>query len=109
MEFTKKLDMLPNALLAYKILLTIPVTVASAERSFSKIEVLSTEYNESKEAQQVIHVELVDRSLSPHIVTVYVMNKNRREDELTGLTRFQTPGSSRGLWGPCAMHTKEAL
>ncbi|PWA39481.1 hypothetical protein CTI12_AA569800 [Artemisia annua] len=36
MEFTKKMDMFPNSLLAYKILLTIPVTVASAERSFSK-------------------------------------------------------------------------
>ncbi|PWA38732.1 hypothetical protein CTI12_AA578690 [Artemisia annua] len=34
MEFTKKMDMFPNVLLAYKILLTLPVTVASAERSF---------------------------------------------------------------------------
>ncbi|PWA89617.1 hypothetical protein CTI12_AA109950 [Artemisia annua] len=42
MEFTKKTDMFPNVLLAYKILLTIPITVASAERSFSKLEILKS-------------------------------------------------------------------
>ena len=42
MEFTKKMDMFPNVLLAYKILLTIPVTVASAERSFSKLKILKS-------------------------------------------------------------------
>ncbi|XP_071739068.1 uncharacterized protein [Rutidosis leptorrhynchoides] len=40
MEFAKKIDMFPNVLLTYKILLTIPVTVASAERSFSKLKLL---------------------------------------------------------------------
>ncbi|XP_071699776.1 uncharacterized protein [Rutidosis leptorrhynchoides] len=40
MEFTKKMDIFPNVLLAYKILLTVPVTVASAERSFSKLKLL---------------------------------------------------------------------
>ncbi|GKE47638.1 zinc finger MYM-type protein 1-like protein [Tanacetum coccineum] len=42
MEFTKKMDMFPNVLLAYKILLIIPVTVASAERSFSKLKILKS-------------------------------------------------------------------
>ncbi|XP_022014169.1 zinc finger MYM-type protein 1-like [Helianthus annuus] len=32
----------PNAINAYKVLLTIPVTVASAERSFSKLKLLKT-------------------------------------------------------------------
>ncbi|XP_071700044.1 uncharacterized protein [Rutidosis leptorrhynchoides] len=40
MEFTKKMDIFPNVLLAYNILLTVPVTVASAERSFSKLKLL---------------------------------------------------------------------
>ncbi|XP_071705365.1 uncharacterized protein [Rutidosis leptorrhynchoides] len=40
MEFTKKMDIFPNVLLAYKILLTVPVTVASAERSYSKLKLL---------------------------------------------------------------------
>lgn len=32
--------MFPNVLLAYKILLTVPITVASAEKSFSKLKFL---------------------------------------------------------------------
>ena len=42
MEFAKKMDMFPNVLVAYKILLTVPVTVASAERSFSKLKLLKS-------------------------------------------------------------------
>ncbi|KAK9061091.1 hypothetical protein SSX86_018271 [Deinandra increscens subsp. villosa] len=32
----------PNAIIAYKVMLTVPVTVASAERSFSKLKLLKT-------------------------------------------------------------------
>jgi len=32
----------PNAIIAYRILLTIPVTVASEERSFSKLKLLKS-------------------------------------------------------------------
>ncbi|KAJ9565715.1 LOW QUALITY PROTEIN: hypothetical protein OSB04_001681 [Centaurea solstitialis] len=42
MEFVRKVDMFPHMLLAYKILLTIPVMVASAERSFSKLKLLKS-------------------------------------------------------------------
>ena len=42
MEFTKRMDLFPNILLVYKILLTILVTVASAERSFSKLKILKS-------------------------------------------------------------------
>jgi hypothetical protein len=38
----KKLNSFPNASIAYRILLTIPVTVASAERSFSKLKLIKT-------------------------------------------------------------------
>ncbi|XP_050889765.1 uncharacterized protein LOC127095061 [Lathyrus oleraceus] len=40
--FLKGLDCFPNTVIAYRILLTIPVTVASAERSFSKLKLLKT-------------------------------------------------------------------
>ena len=42
MEFAKKMDMFPNVMVAYRILLTVPVTVASAERSFSKLKLLKS-------------------------------------------------------------------
>ncbi|XP_052624888.1 uncharacterized protein LOC111898638 [Lactuca sativa] len=38
LKFLKELDYFPNASIAYRILLTIPVTVASAERSSSKLK-----------------------------------------------------------------------
>lgn len=43
LNYLKKMDgCFPNAYVAYKILLTIPVTVASAERIFSKLKLIKT-------------------------------------------------------------------
>jgi len=42
LKFVKRMGCFPNVLVAYRILLTIPVTVASAERSFSKLKLLKT-------------------------------------------------------------------
>ncbi|KAL5857432.1 hypothetical protein ACOSQ3_004890 [Xanthoceras sorbifolium] len=42
LEFAKLMDMFPNAIIAYRIFLTIPVTVTSAERSFSKLKLLKS-------------------------------------------------------------------
>ena len=38
--YLKRLDSFPNAYFAYRILLTIPVTVESAGRSFSKLKLI---------------------------------------------------------------------
>lgn len=42
LNFLKRHACFPNATIAYRILLTIPVTVASAERSFCKLKLLKT-------------------------------------------------------------------
>ena len=42
MNYIKKLEFFPNACIAYKILLTIPVIVVSAERTFSKLKLIKS-------------------------------------------------------------------
>ncbi|XP_024989249.1 uncharacterized protein LOC112523805 [Cynara cardunculus var. scolymus] len=42
LEFVKVVDCYPNVSVAYRIMLTVHVTVASAERSFSKLKLLKT-------------------------------------------------------------------
>jgi len=39
-EYVREVDCYPNISIAYRILFTVPVTVASAERSFSKLKLL---------------------------------------------------------------------
>ena len=42
LQFVMAVDCYPNVSVAYRILLTVPVTVASAERSFSKLKLLKS-------------------------------------------------------------------
>ena len=41
-EFVKDMNCFPNILIAYRILLTVPVTITSAEKSFSKLKLLKS-------------------------------------------------------------------
>ena len=42
LSYIKRLEFFPNACITFKILLTIHVTVASAERSFSKLKLIKS-------------------------------------------------------------------
>jgi hypothetical protein len=62
LNFLKRHDYFPNATIAYRVLLTIPVTVASTERGFSKLKLLksylrSTMTQERLNALAVIAIE----------------------------------------------------
>ena len=41
-NYIKRLESFPNACIAFRILLIIPITVASAERSFSKLKLIKS-------------------------------------------------------------------
>ena len=42
LNYMKRLDSFPNICIAYWILLTIPITVASVERNFSKLKLIKS-------------------------------------------------------------------
>ena len=42
LNYIKRLESFPNTCIAFRILLTIPVIVASAERSFSKLKLIKS-------------------------------------------------------------------
>ena len=42
LNYIKRLESFPNACITLRILLTIPVTIASAERSFSKLKLIKS-------------------------------------------------------------------
>ena len=42
LNYIKRLESFPNACIAFRILLTIPITVASEERSFSKLKLIKS-------------------------------------------------------------------
>ncbi|KAK9682257.1 hypothetical protein RND81_10G061200 [Saponaria officinalis] len=54
LEFVISADCYPNASIAYRIFLTVPVTVASAERSFSKLKLIKT-YLRSSMSQERLY------------------------------------------------------
>ncbi len=53
LKFVMDADFYPNVSVAYRILLTVPVTVASAERSFSKLKLLKNYFEINYVARKV--------------------------------------------------------
>ncbi|VAH99507.1 unnamed protein product [Triticum turgidum subsp. durum] len=59
LNFLKRLNCFPNATIAYRILLTIPVTVASAERSFSKLKLLKSYLRSTMTQERLSELALI--------------------------------------------------
>jgi hypothetical protein len=55
-EHVREVDCYPNVSIAYRILLTVPVTVASAERSFSKLKLLKNYLRSTMSQERLNHL-----------------------------------------------------
>ncbi|XP_066318594.1 uncharacterized protein [Miscanthus floridulus] len=85
LRFLKKHGCFPNATIAYRVLLTIPVTVASAERSFSKLKLLKT-YLRSTMTQErlndlaiiALEGELLEKIDYEHIIEDFISKNTKR-------------------------------
>ena len=69
LSYIKTLDSFPNVYIAYKILLTIPVTVVTAKRSFSKLKLLKS-YLKSTMLQDRLNV-LVILSIESEVLELF--------------------------------------
>lgn len=85
LRFLKEHGCFPNATIAYRVLLTIPVTVASAERSFSKLKLLKT-YLRSTMTQErlndlaiiALEGELLEKIDYEHIIEDFISKNTKR-------------------------------
>ena len=85
LRFLKEHGCFPNATIAYRVLLTIPVTVASAERSFSKLKLLKT-YLRSTMTQErlndlaiiALEGELLEKIDYEHIIEDFISKNTER-------------------------------
>ena len=73
----------PNAIIAYRILLTIPVTVASAERSFSKLELLKSCVQLTQErlnglATIALEIDVLEKINYEDIIEAFISTNTRR-------------------------------
>ncbi|XP_022883344.1 zinc finger MYM-type protein 1-like [Olea europaea var. sylvestris] len=86
LHYLKKMNgCFPNACIAYKILLTIPVTVASAERSFSKLKLIKTYIRSTMSQQRLnglamlsIEKEMVEQLDYTKLIDIFASKTARR-------------------------------
>ncbi|KAL8548245.1 hypothetical protein ACS0TY_007532 [Phlomoides rotata] len=77
MNYLKEMDgCFPNAYIAYKILLTIPVTVASAKRSFSKLKIIKTFIRSTMSQYRLNELAMlsIEKELTEQVDYTYVIN-----------------------------------
>ncbi|XP_044346445.1 zinc finger MYM-type protein 1-like [Triticum aestivum] len=88
-EFVRVADSYPNVSIAYRILLTVPVTVASAERSFTKLKLLKNYLRSTMSQDRLnglamccIEKNMLD-NIDPDIVIDDFASKNARKSRFS--------------------------
>ena len=87
LNYLKRLDSFPNAYIAYRILLTISVTIASAERRFSKLKLIKS-YLRSIMSQEIwsrlailsIEKEMLRELKYKNLISNFASQKARKID-----------------------------
>ncbi|XP_074305277.1 uncharacterized protein LOC141640371 [Silene latifolia] len=89
LEFIKCADCYPNASIAYRIFLTVPVTVASAERSFSKLKLIKSYLRSSMSEERLnglamlsIEKELLENINVDVIIDDFASQNARRQKNI---------------------------
>ncbi|XP_065862285.1 uncharacterized protein [Euphorbia lathyris] len=110
LEFVKIADCYPNVSIAYRILLTLPMTVASAERSFSKLTLIKTYLRSSTSQERLsglailsIEKEILGTMDADNIINDFASRNARRNvadsdtgfagSDGTSLTSFRGSGA----------------
>lgn len=85
-EFIRNINCFPNISVAYRILFTVPVTVASAERSFSKLKLLKNYLRSAMSQERLnglaticIEKGLIDQINVDHIINDFASQNSRRK------------------------------
>ncbi|XP_022008219.1 zinc finger MYM-type protein 1-like [Helianthus annuus] len=91
LEYMKEDGYSPEACIAYRILLTIPVTVASAERSFSKLKLLKSYLRPSMSQERLsglamiaIENEVLDDINCEELIHQFAIKNARRASRIIG-------------------------
>lgn len=85
-EFVRNINCFPNISIAYRILFTVPVTVASAERSFSNLKLLKNYLRSTMSQERLnglaticIEKDLLDKVNIDTIINDFASKNSRRK------------------------------
>ncbi|KAJ9567830.1 hypothetical protein OSB04_003796 [Centaurea solstitialis] len=114
LDFVNVTDCYPNVSVAYRIMLTVPVTVASAERSFSKLKLLKTYLRSSMSQERLngltilcIEKDMLD-SINLDVVIDDFASKNARRNHEEKDEDEDDVGFGGGLIYAINVHTVDA-
>ena len=87
LNYIKRLDSFPNTCIAYRILLTIPVTVASAKRSFLKLKLIKSYIRLTMSQERLselvilsIKKEMLEELEYKNLISQFASQKERKID-----------------------------